>query len=395
MTRQLVILGSTGSIGTQALEVLDAYHATERGKAHPIRVAGLGAGQNIDLLEQQIRKYRPHTACVHDGKKAADLAVRVRDLDVRIISGMEGMIALAELEEADTVLTSVVGMIGIRPTIAAIRAGKNIALANKETLVAAGEIIMPLVTQYGVRMLPVDSEHSAIFQCLAGADTGTLEEILLTASGGPFRGKTKAELARVTKEEALRHPNWSMGAKITIDSATLVNKGLEVIEAMHLFGTDADHIRIVVQPESIIHSMVRFTDGSILAQMGLPDMKLPIHYALFYPDRMPFAAERLDFYKLGSLHFEAPDPETFEGLSHALRAARTKGTLPAVFNAANEAAVALFLRDRIRFDEIAFLIGEAMGKHHVIQHPQTEDIFAAEEEARRTVIQTAEKRSDI
>ena len=376
--KQLVILGSTGSIGTQALEVV-SEHGGE------LRVLALAANKNAALLEKQIRAFRPGYCALFDEDAARDLRVRVKDLPVRVLSGMEGLIELASLREADIVLTSLVGMIGIRPTIAAIEAGKDVALANKETLVAAGDIIMPLVKNHGVKLLPVDSEHSAIFQCLNGEENNPVEEILLTASGGPFRGKKREALANVKKEDALKHPNWAMGAKITIDSSTLANKGLEVIEAMHLFQVSPEQIHVLVQPQSIIHSMVRFTDGSVIAQMGLPDMKLPIQYALFYPVRVPMNAERLSFEALKQITFEAPDAETFLPLQLAFRAAKTRGTLPAVFNAANEEAVKLFLQDRISFLQIGEITGQACDAHRVTKDPSLEDIFAAEEEARTYV----------
>ncbi|MBQ6903316.1 MAG: 1-deoxy-D-xylulose-5-phosphate reductoisomerase, partial [Lachnospiraceae bacterium] len=326
MARNIVILGSTGSIGTQALSVV-------REHADALRVVALAANKNVALLEEQIRAYRPEACAMYDEDAARDLRTRISDLDVKVYGGMEGLITLATIAGADTVLTSLVGMIGIRPTIAAIEAGKDIALANKETLVAAGEIIMPLVKKHGVKLLPVDSEHSAIFQCLNGEPADKIEEILLTASGGPFRGKKRDALEHVRKEDALKHPNWAMGAKITIDSATLVNKGLEVIEAMHLFQVKPSQVHVLVQPQSIIHSMVRFVDGSVIAQLGLPDMKLPIQYAFFYPERAYMTAERLSFEKLQCVTFEAPDTETFRGLQMAFDCAETGGTMPAVFNA--------------------------------------------------------------
>ena len=376
--KQLVILGSTGSIGTQALEVVTEHEAE-------LRVLALAANRNVPLLEEQIRAYKPAYCALYDENAARDLKARVQDLDVKVLSGMEGLIELASLRDADIVLTSLVGMIGIRPTIAAIEAGKDVALANKETLVAAGDLIMPLVSKHNVKLLPVDSEHSAIFQCLNGEAGNPVEEILLTASGGPFRGKKREDLVNVKKEDALKHPNWAMGAKITIDSATLANKGLEVIEAMHLFQVSPDQIHVLVQPQSIIHSMVRFTDGSVIAQLGLPDMKLPIQYAFFYPERRPMKAERLSFETLQQITFEAPDTDTFIPLQLALRAARTRGTLPAVFNAANEEAVMLFLRDRIAFLQIGELIASACDAHRVVKNPSLEDVFAAEEEARAFV----------
>jgi len=372
--KKIVLLGSTGSIGTQTLEVV-------RERPADLSVLALSAGKNAKLLEEQIREFRPSYAVLSDAQAAKDLAERVKDLDVRILSGMDGLIEIASLPEADVVLTAIVGMIGIRPTIAAIHAGHDIALANKETLVTAGHIIIPLAKEKNVRILPVDSEHSAIFQSLNGEPRERIEKIWLTCSGGPFRGYTKEQLEKVTLADALKHPNWSMGKKITVDSATMVNKGLEVMEAKWLFGVDYDNIRVLVHPQSIIHSMVEYQDGAVIAQLGLPDMKLPIRYALFYPDRVPVQTERADFYRIGHLDFEEPDPETFEGLKLALQAAKTGGTMPTVFNAANERAVALFLQERISFTDIARLIGTCMEKHRVIAAPDVDEILAAEEEA--------------
>ena len=380
--KHLAILGSTGSIGTQALEVVSAHRDS-------LSVCALAANKNAALVEEQIRAFGPSLCAMFDEDAARDLAMRVKDLPVRVLSGMDGLLEIASMPEADIVLTSLVGMIGIRPTIAAIEAGKDVALANKETLVAAGDVIMPLVKQHGVKLLPVDSEHSAIFQCLNGEPEGRIEEILLTASGGPFRGKKREDLLHVRKEDALKHPNWSMGAKITTDSATLANKGLEVIEAMHLFGVLPEQIHVVVQPQSIIHSMVRFTDNSIMAQMGLPDMKLPIQYALFYPDRVPMQGERLSFEALQQITFEAPDTDTFTPLALAFEAAKTGGTMPAVFNAANEEAVYLFLQDRIPFLRIGELIALACDAHRAVKQPSLDDIFAAETEARAFVRERA------
>ena len=332
--KKIGVLGSTGSIGTQTLDVVRANG--------DLRVEALSAGSNIELLERQIREFHPKLAVVFYEEKALELKRRIRDLDVRVASGMEGLLELAVMPETEILVTAIVGMIGIRPTIAAIEAGKDIALANKETLVTAGHLIMPLAQERGVKILPVDSEHSAIFQCLAGNDGRSIDKLLITASGGPFRGRKKEELRNVTVEDALRHPNWSMGHKITIDSATLVNKGLEVMEARWLFGVDLENIQVVVQPKSIIHSMVQFCDGAVMAQLGTPDMKLPIQYALYYPERRYLAGERLDFHTLKEITFEEPDMETFEGLPLAIRAAKEGGTMPTVFNAANEALVAKF-----------------------------------------------------
>ena len=371
--KNIAVLGSTGSIGTQTLDVV---------RANPERlcVKALAAGHNITQLESQIREFHPQIAAVWDEEKAKELRICTADLPVKIVSGMEGLLEIAQMEEAEVLVTAIVGMIGIRPTIAAIKAGKDIALANKETLVTAGHIIMPLAKEYNVKILPVDSEHSAIFQSLKGEKKTQIDKILLTASGGPFRGKTRAELENVTVEQALRHPNWSMGHKITIDSATLVNKGLEVMEAKWLFGVDLDHIQVVVQPKSIIHSMVEFKDGAVMAQLGTPDMKLPIQYALYYPERRFLAGDRLDFAALAQITFEKPDMDTFLGLPMAMQASRTGGSMPTVFNAANERAVALFLAKKIRFLEIYDVIAGAMEAHKTIADPTLEQILAAEQE---------------
>ena len=383
--RNIVILGSTGSIGTQALAVVREYNALPQAKQEPMRVSGIAAYRNVELIEKQVREFRPACAVLYEEEAARELRTRLKDLPVRVSAGMEGLCELAACDEADIVLTSIVGMIGIKPTIAAIRAGKDIALANKETLVAAGEIIMPLVKRHGVRMLPVDSEHSAIFQCLNGEAPQSIEEILLTASGGPFRGMNAEQLRTVKKEDALRHPNWAMGAKITVDSATMVNKGLEVIEAMHLFSVSLRQIRVLVQPKSIVHSMVQFRDGSVMAQMGAPDMKLPIAYALTLPARSPMQTKRLDFAALQQITFEEPDTKTFRGLPLAYEAAKTGGTMPAVFNAANEEAVARFLRDEIRLPDLYDMIADACAAHTPKSNPALEDIFDAEQEARAFV----------
>ena len=368
--KRIAILGSTGSIGTQTLEVV-----RENGD---IEVTALAAGRNIDLLERQIREFGPKLAAVWDEKLAADLRGRVRDLDVEIASGMDGLIRVSTEEKADILVTAIVGMIGIRPTIEAIRAGKDIALANKETLVTAGHIIMPLARERGVSILPVDSEHSAIFQSLQGGQETALKKILLTASGGPFRGRKKADLAGVQVEDALKHPNWEMGRKITIDSSTMVNKGLEVIEAKWLFGVDVDQIQVVVQPQSVVHSMVEYEDGAVIAQLGTPDMKLPIQYALYYPQRRYLPGERLDFWSIGKLEFEKPDTETFGALALAYEAGRAGGSLPTVFNAANEKAVALFLERRIGYLEITELIRACMEEHVNIPSPTLEEILDTE-----------------
>ncbi len=372
MMKNISVLGSTGSIGTQTLEIV-----RENPELH-VRV--LACGSRIDLVEKQIREFHPDLCAVYDEKAARELKVRTADLPVKILSGMDGLEEAASYEPVEIVLTSMVGMIGIKPTIAAIRAGKDIALANKETLVTAGHLIIPMAKENHVKILPVDSEHSAIFQSLKNEDPRRLEKILLTASGGPFRGKKREELKQMRSCDALKHPNWSMGKKITVDSATLVNKGLEVMEARWLFDVELDQIEVVVHPQSVIHSMVQFVDGAVIAQLGIPDMKLPIRYALFYPDRIPSKDPRLDFYELGKMTFEKPDPDTFTGLSLALKAAKTGGTMPTVFNAANEKAVALFLKDEIGFLEIPDLIGAAMDAHRVIASPDVEAILQAETE---------------
>ena len=369
----IAILGSTGSIGTQTLEIVDSNL--------DIQVMGLAAGNNVDLLEQQIRKYRPRLAAVWSEKAWHDLQMRVADLPVRVVCGMEGLLEIATMAETNILVTAIVGMIGIRPTIAAIEAGKNIALANKETLVTAGHLIMPLAKEKGVSILPVDSEHSAIFQSLKTENAEQIEKILLTASGGPFRGKKREELAGIQVEDALKHPNWSMGQKITIDSSTLVNKGLEVIEAKWLFEAELEQIQVVVHPQSIIHSMVQFKDGGILAQMGMPDMKLPIQYALTYPKRRPMGGKRVDFYELGQLTFEKPDTETFRGLKLAYEAAHIGGSMPTVYNAANEKAVSLFLKRKISYLQITELILEAMNNHKVIANPTVEEILRTQTES--------------
>ncbi len=370
--KKIAILGSTGSIGTQTLEVVRANQ--------DIRVTAIAAGSNIGMLEQQIREFSPAVCGVFREEKAKELAVRVKDTETRIVSGMEGLLEIAEMEGYEILVTAVVGMIGIRPTIAAIRTGKDIALANKETLVTAGHLILPLVKEKGVRLLPVDSEHSAIFQCLNGEHGNKIEKILLTASGGPFYGYSRKDLEHVKVEDALRHPNWSMGRKITIDSSTMVNKGLEVMEAKWLFDVSMDDIQVVVQPKSIIHSMVQFEDGAVMAQMGTPDMKLPIQYALFYPERRPMGGKRLDFWELQEITFGKPDPETFRGLALAYEAGRAGGSVPVVFNAANERAVAKFLEGSVSYLEITDIIEASMGHHKRKEAPTLEEILEAEQE---------------
>lgn len=369
--KYLSIIGSTGSIGTQTLEIVRSNK--------DLGVTALAAGKNIDLLEQQIRKFSPKIAAVYDEQKAAELKIRVRDLDVSIVSGMDGLLEAAGEPSCSIVVTAIVGMIGIRPTIAAMQAGKDIALANKETLVTAGHIIMPMADELGVKIYPVDSEHSAIFQCLQSGEKKDLDSLIITASGGPFRSKTKKELEDVTVEDALKHPNWSMGKKITIDSATLVNKGLEVIEARWLFDVDFDHIHVVVQPQSVIHSMIQYKDGSVMAQLGTPDMKLPIQYALFYPEHRPLAGERLDFAALKEISFFKPPEDVLKGLPLACKAGRIGGSMPTVFNAANEKAVALFLDRKIRFLDIYDIIENAMDAHTIIENPSLEQVLETEQ----------------
>lgn len=369
---KIAILGSTGSIGTQTLDIVR--------KNKDLQVLGLAAGRNISMLEEQIREFSPRLAAVGDEEKAAELRERVKDTDCKVVGGMDGLLELAAMEGTQILVTAIVGMIGIRPTIEGIKAGKDIALANKETLVTAGHIIMPLAEQYGVRILPVDSEHSAIFQTLNGEEHKTIDKLLITASGGPFRGRKTEDLRDIQVEDALKHPNWAMGQKITIDSATLVNKGLEVMEAKWLFGVDLNQIQVVVQPQSVIHSMIQFTDGSVMAQLGTPDMRLPIQYALYGGTRRYLDGERLDFAKLGSITFENPDMETFKGLPLAMKASRTGGSMPTVFNAANEKAVALFLQKKIAFLDIYRIIEDAMESHKVIPAPTVEEILNIEQE---------------
>lgn len=370
--KKIAILGSTGSIGTQTLEIVRTNKDLE--------VVALAAGGNVTLMEQQVREFHPKVAVMWSTEAAEDLKQRVADMEVRILYGMDGLLELAVLPEVEVLVTAIVGMIGIRPTIAAIEAGKTIALANKETLVCAGHIIMPLAREKGVSILPVDSEHSAIFQSMNGEPKNRIEKILLTASGGPFRGKKKEELVNIKPENALKHPNWSMGRKITIDSSTLVNKGLEVIEAKWLFDVDFSQIQVVVHPQSIIHSMVEYVDGGIMAQLGTPDMKLPIQYALFYPDRRPMEGKRLDFYELANITFEKPDMETFRGLKLAYEAGEMGGSMPTVLNAANEKAVSLFLDGKIEYLQIAEIIEACMQNHKRIENPDVAQILAAEKE---------------
>ncbi len=389
--KKIAILGSTGSIGTQTLDVVRSNSDCQ--------AVALAAGSNVIKMEEQIREFHPSLVAMWTEEAASDLRTRIADLDVKVVSGMEGLLEVAAVPQSEVLVTAIVGMIGIKPTIAAIEAGKDIALANKETLVTAGHIIMPLARECGAAILPVDSEHSAIFQSMSvdgrvsaekaaaeqvcAGGTGKkacIEKILLTASGGPFRGRTRQQLADIRVEDALRHPNWSMGPKVTIDSSTLVNKGLEVMEAKWLFGVELDKIQVVVHPQSIIHSAVQYTDGAIIAQMGIPDMKLPIQYALFYPERRYLGGKRVDLFDLGQLTFERPDTKVFPGLALAYRAAETGGSMPTVFNAANEKAVALFLEGKIPYLGIGELIEKAMDQHHLIANPTVEDILAVEQQ---------------
>ena len=370
--KNIAILGSTGSIGTQTLDVAR--------KNEDLRVVAVSAGKSVEKLEEQIREFHPILAAVWDEKAARDLKTRIADTDTKVVSGMEGLLELASMPESDILVTAIVGMIGIRPTMEGIRAGKDIALANKETLVTAGHLIMPMAREYGVSILPVDSEHSAIFQAIHGEENKEIHKLLITASGGPFRGRTTEELRNVTVADTLKHPNWVMGRKITVDSATLVNKGLEVMEARWLFDMDLDHIQVVVQPQRIIHSMVEFKDGAIMAQLGTPDMRLPIQYALYYPHRRYLDGDRLDFTKLREITFEVPDMETFRGLPMAIQASREGGSMPTVFNAANELAVKKFLEEKIGFLDIYEIIAQSMERHKKIEHPDLDEILSVEQD---------------
>ena len=370
--KNIAILGSTGSIGTQTLDVAR--------KNEDLRVVAVSAGKSVEKLEEQIREFHPILAAVWDEKAARDLKTRIADTDTKVVSGMEGLLELASMPESDILVTAIVGLIGIRPTMEGIRAGKDIALANKETLVTAGHLIMPMAREYGVSILPVDSEHSAIFQAIHGEENKEIHKLLITASGGPFRGRTTEELRNVTVADTLKHPNWVMGRKITVDSATLVNKGLEVMEARWLFDMDLDHIQVVVQPQSIIHSMVEFKDGAIMAQLGTPDMRLPIQYALYYPHRRYLDGDRLDFTKLREITFEVPDMDTFRGLPMAIQASREGGSMPTVFNAANELAVKKFLEEKIGFLDIYEIIAQSMERHKKIEHPDLDEILSVEQD---------------
>lgn len=378
--KNIAIIGSTGSIGTQTLEVVRANN--------DLKVIALAAGNNVDLLEKQVREFKPAYACMASEDKAKELRERLADIPVKILCGMEGLLEIAVIPQVEILVTAIMGMIGIRPTIAAIEAGKDIALANKETLVTAGHIIIPLAKEKKVQILPVDSEHSAIFQCLQGGKKEQVSKLLLTASGGPFRGRKREELADIQVEDALKHPNWAMGRKITIDSSTLVNKGLEVMEAKWLFDVELDQIEVVVHPQSVIHSMVEYKDGAVIAQLGTPDMKLPIQYALYYPDRKFLAGERLDFAKLSSMTFEKPDMETFWGLYLALEASKTGGSMPTVYNAANELAVAKFLNRKIKYLQIVEIIEACMKEHQIIENPSVDEILEVE----RSVYEMIESR---
>ena len=371
--RSIVLLGSTGSIGTQTLDVV-------RNNKDELKVVGLAANKRVNEVEQQVREFNPKYVCMFDTEAAKELQEKIADTGIKVMSGMDGLLEMVSVPEADTVLTAVVGMIGIRPTIKAIESGKDIALANKETLVCAGHIIMPLAKEKNVQILPVDSEHSAIFQSLVGQPKDKVEKILLTASGGPFRGKKREELAAMTAADALKHPNWDMGPKVTIDSSSLVNKGLEVMEARWLFDVSLDNIEVLVHPQSIVHSAVQYVDGAVIAQLGVPDMKLPIQYALFYPGRRPMAEKRLDLFELGSLTFEKPDTDTFRGLKLAFDSAYAGGSMPTVFNAANEMAVRRFLKGDIRYLEIFDMIEEAMAHHNKIENPDVSAILDTEKE---------------
>lgn len=381
--KNVVVMGSTGSIGTQTLEIIRAHK-------NELCALALCANKSVDAVYEQALEFKPKLIAMYDPLAADELSQRLSGKGIKVLPGMDGLIEAASMKEADIVLTAMVGMIGIRPTIAAIKAGHDIALANKETLVCAGHLIMPLIKEYGVHLYPVDSEHSAIFQSLRAGTHEELERIILTASGGPFRTKSSEELKNMTVADALKHPNWSMGAKITVDSATLVNKGLEVMEACHLFDVSVDDIEVVIHPQSIIHSAVVYRDGAIIAQMGSPDMKLPIQYALFYPDRPYLDTKRVDLFELGAMTFERPDPERFTGFALAYEAAKTGGSMPTVFNAANERAVAMFLKGTIGFTDIPRLIKYAMDEAKVVSSPSVDEILAAEDLAIKAVEKGAE-----
>ena len=370
MRKKIAILGSTGSIGTQTLDIVR--------EQRDIDVVAMAAGSNIKLLEAQMREFHPSLVSVWDEEKAKELRTSTADLGIRIVSGMEGLLEVSVMPESEILVTAIVGMLGICPTIAAIKAGKKIALANKETLVTAGHIIMPLAKEYQVPILPVDSEHSAIFQSLQGAGDNRIHKVLLTASGGPFRGRKAEELKNIQVEDALKHPNWSMGRKITIDSSTLVNKGLEVMEAKWLFGVELDQIQVVVHPQSVIHSAVEYEDGAVIAQLGTPDMRLPIQYALYYPERRNLSGKRLDLFEIANLTFEKPDTDTFRGLALAYEAMKRGGNIPTAYNAANEKAVSLFLDRKIAYPQITEFIEACMEEAHYIANPNVDEILGTE-----------------
>lgn len=376
MKEKITIIGSTGSIGTQTLDICRDYN---------IKVLGLSSYSNIDLLEKQIREFLPKVVCVVNKERAAELAVKVKDLDVKIVSGEEGLLEVATVNGAEGIVTAVVGISGLLPTIAAIRAGLDILLANKETLVTGGHIVMKLAREYGVKILPVDSEHSAIFQSMQGYSKRDIKRILLTASGGPFFGKKREELINITPEDALKHPNWDMGAKVTIDSSTLVNKGLEVIEAKWLFDVDIDKIKVLVHRQSVVHSMVEYQDNGVIAQLGAPDMKLPIQYALSYPERLPMTNNELDFMKYQNLTFAEPDTDTFKALALAYKAGKVGGNLPCIFNSADEVAVELFLKGKIGYLAISDIIEEAMDNIELIENPTISDIIDTDREVREWI----------
>ena len=380
MKKQITIIGSTGSIGTQTIDICRDYN---------VKVLGLSSYSNIDLLEEQIREFKPQIACVVKEERAKELAVKVKDLDVKIVSGEKGLCEVATVNGAEAVVTAVVGISGLLPTIEAIKAGKDIALANKETLVTGGHIVTQLAKEYNVKLLPVDSEHSAIFQSMQGFEKRDVKRIILTASGGPFFGKTRDELTDITPEQALKHPNWDMGAKVTIDSSTLVNKGLEVIEAKRLFGVDIEKIKVLVHRQSVVHSMVEYQDNGVIAQLGAPDMKLPIQYALSYPDRLPMKNNELDFMKYPNLTFAEPDIKTFKALDLAYRAGKKGGNMPCVFNSVDEVAVDKFLKGKIKYLDISDMIEDAMNNFKFIENPTIDEILETDREVR----EWAEKRS--
>ena len=373
--KEIVLLGSTGSIGVQTLDVC---------RAHNIKVKALSANSSVELMEQQAREFKPQYVCLADESSATELKTRLADTDIKVLGGFEGVCELARLS-CDIVVNSVVGMVGLRPTLEAAAAGNDIALANKETLVAGGTLVTECVKKHGVKLLPIDSEHSAIFQCLLGAEGNRFEKIILTASGGPFFGKTRSELENVTREQALKHPNWSMGAKITIDSATLMNKGLELIEAVHLFGARPDQIEVVVHRQSIIHSAVEFEDGAVIAQLGSADMRIPIQFALTYPKRLACPAKKLSLFDVGTLTFDRPDEDTFICLALAKKAISMGGNASCIINSANEAAVALFLADRIRFNEIGEAVSLALDRIDFIKSPDLDDILSTQRAAEELV----------